>query len=93
MTACDFLQAQTILSEWSSGCRQALQAFCGKVHVGGGLGASMAIGPVGRQAEAALRLGVQGGAMCYSYSMSSGIFAGKLLTSPLQIRRMLFHSL
>jgi len=45
------------------------------------VGASMAIGPVGRQAEAALRLGVQGGAMCYSYSMSSGIFAGKPLLS------------
>ena len=58
------------------GCRQALQAFCGKVHVGGGVGASMAIGPLGRQAEAALRVGAQGGAMCYSYSMSSGIFAG-----------------
>ena len=58
-------------------CRQALQAFCGRVHVGGGLGASLAIGPMGRQAEAALHLGVQGGALCYSYSLSAGVFAGK----------------
>ncbi len=46
--------------------------------MGGGLGASLAVGPVGRQAEAALRLGVQGGAVCYSYSMSAGIFAGRV---------------
>jgi len=60
-----------VLRNW-----QALQAFCGRVHVGAGVGGSMAVGTVGRQAEAAMRLGAQGGAMCYSYSMSSGIFAG-----------------
>lgn len=47
--------------------------------MGGGVGASVAVGPIGRQAEAALRLGAQGGAVCYSYSMSSGIFAGESL--------------
>lgn len=57
--------------------RRALQAFCGRVHVGTGVGASMAVGHIGRQAEAALRLGVStGGAICYSYSLTSGIFAG-----------------
>lgn len=49
------------------------------MQVGGGIGASLALGPVGRQAEAALRLGSQGGAICYSYSLSAGVFAGALL--------------
>lgn len=74
------LRAQPVLKS-ACACRQALQAFCGKVHVGGGLGASVAVGPLGRQAEAAMRLGVQGAAMCYSYSLSAGIFAGRFLNS------------
>lgn len=63
-------------------CRQALHAFCGWVQIGGGLGASLALGPVGRQAEAALRVGTQGGALCYSYSLSAGVFAGEVPQPP-----------
>lgn len=63
-------------------CRPALLAFCGKVQLGGGLGASLAVGPLGRHAEAAFRLGTQGAAVCYSYSLSSGAFAGQAPACP-----------
>ena len=68
--------------------RQALHAFCGKVHLGGGVGASLALGPMGRQAEAALRVGTQGGGVCYSYSCSSGVFAGKTGALPIVVQGM-----
>lgn len=58
---------------------EALQAFCGSVHlaVGGNLG--VAVGPVGRAAEAALHLppsSLGSATPVYSYSCSKGAFIG-----------------
>ena len=59
------------------GCRAAVQAFCGSIHCGVGGNLSLAMGPVGRQADANMRLGRSGAAVCYSYSCSRGAYAGK----------------
>ena len=56
--------------------RAAVQAFCGVGHIVLGGGASLAVGPFGRNAEAALHLGLGGGALCYTFSISRGAFAG-----------------
>ena len=58
--------------------RAAVQAFCGSIHCGGGGNVSLAVGPVGRQADANMRLGRSGTAVCYSYSCSRGAYAGEL---------------
>ena len=60
-------------------CRDAVQAFCGSVHAGLGGNASLAVGPLGRQADAVMRMGTKGAALCYSYSCSRGAYAGGLL--------------
>lgn len=51
---------------------EAVNAFCGKVHLAVGAGLSVAAGPVGRAAEADLRAGDGGAAACYTYSRSKG---------------------
>lgn len=56
--------------------RAAVAAFCSTVQAGVGGGASVAVGPVGRSADASLRMGRSGGAVCYSYSLSRGAFVG-----------------
>lgn len=56
--------------------RAAVQAFCGSIHCGVGGNVSLAMGPVGRQADANMRLGRSGAAVCYSYSCSRGAYAG-----------------
>ena len=38
---------------------------------------SLAVGPVGRQADANMRLGRSGAALGYSYSCSRGAYIGK----------------
>ncbi|KAK9805137.1 hypothetical protein WJX72_001461 [[Myrmecia] bisecta] len=63
--------------------RSALQAFCGSPHLGMGGNISLAVGPLGRQAEANMRLGTGGAAVCYSYSCSRGAFAGVSVESTL----------
>ena len=60
-------------------CRQAVQAFCSGVQCGLGTSGSVAVGPLGRQADAGLQVGSSGAAMLYSYSVSRGAFAGALL--------------
>ena len=59
-------------------CRAAVQAFCGSGHAGLGGNASLAVGPLGRQADAVMRMGTMGAALCYSYSCSRGAYAGGL---------------
>lgn len=56
--------------------RGAVAAFCSTVQAGVGGGASVAVGPIGRSADAALRVGRAGGALCYSYSLCRGAFIG-----------------
>lgn len=56
--------------------REAVQAFCGTVHVGVGGNVALAMGPLGRQADAVQHLSTAGRALCYSYSLSRGMFAG-----------------
>ena len=54
----------------------ALQAFCGDVHLGVSGNVNVAVGPVGRDASAAVSVGRRGCAMAYSYSCSRGAFVG-----------------
>lgn len=54
----------------------AIAAFCGSFAAGITGGASIAAGPVGRQADAGMTMGPRGAALCYSYSLSRGAFAG-----------------
>ena len=56
--------------------RLAVQAFCGAVQAGVGGGAGMAVGPLGRQTDATLRVGRSGAALMYTYCITRGIFAG-----------------
>ncbi|KAK9868579.1 hypothetical protein WJX84_008848 [Apatococcus fuscideae] len=56
--------------------RSAVQAFCGSVHVGVGGSTGLAVGPLGRQADANLRASSAAASLCYSYSCSCGIYAG-----------------
>ena len=60
-------------------CSAAVQAFCGGINCGVGGNVSLAMGPMGRQADANMRIGKGGAALCYSYSCSKGIFAGEQL--------------
>lgn len=59
-------------------CRQAVQAFCSGMQCGLGTSGAVAVGPLGRQADAGLQVGPAGAAMLYSYSVSRGVFAGEL---------------
>ncbi|BDA51595.1 probable SH3 domain-containing YSC84-like protein 1 at C-terminar half [Coccomyxa sp. Obi] len=54
----------------------AVAAFCGTVHCGLAGGVNLAVGPLGRQAEVTMQVGLGGAAVCYSYSCSRGAFAG-----------------
>mmetsp|Transcript_4618 Transcript_4618/g.13264 ORF Transcript_4618/g.13264 Transcript_4618/m.13264 type:complete len:721 (-) Transcript_4618:1058-3220(-) len=54
----------------------AVSAFCGTFAAGLGGGASIAAGPLGRQADAGVTLGRRGAALCYSYSLTRGAYAG-----------------
>ncbi|KAK9918108.1 hypothetical protein WJX75_001366 [Coccomyxa subellipsoidea] len=61
----------------SSSCATtAVAAFCGTLHCGLAGGVNLAVGPLGRQAEVTMQVGLGGAAMCYSYSFSRGAFAG-----------------
>ncbi|KAI5073452.1 hypothetical protein GOP47_0011465 [Adiantum capillus-veneris] len=54
---------------------KAVKAFS-RVHVSLGAGVSASAGPVGRLAEADLRVGSGGTATCYTYSCCQGAFVG-----------------
>lgn len=54
-----------------------MQAFCGSIHCGVGGNVSVAVGPMGRQADANMRVGRSGAALCYSYSCSRGAYVGE----------------
>ena len=54
----------------------AVAAFSGKGQVSLGGELSVAVGPLGRSAEGALRAGDKGMSSCISYSHSKGFFAG-----------------
>ncbi|KAK9857195.1 hypothetical protein WJX84_010172 [Apatococcus fuscideae] len=56
--------------------KAAVQAFCGSMHLGLGGSTGLAVGPLGRQAEANLRASPTAASLCYSYSCSRGIYAG-----------------
>lgn len=55
---------------------KAVKAFSGRVHVSMGAGVSASVGPLGRLAEADIRLGEKGATACYTYSCSQGAFVG-----------------
>ncbi|KXZ54915.1 hypothetical protein GPECTOR_4g987 [Gonium pectorale] len=65
--------------------REALSGLCGGLGAGVVLGgaAGLAMGPVGRHADASLVLGASGGAAAYGYSCSKGAFVGLSLESSL----------
>ena len=71
-------------------CRAAVQAFCSSVQCGLGGSGSVAMGPLGRQADAGLKLGTAGSAMVHSYSASRGAFAGAFSQALLYVPCMLF---
>jgi len=68
-----------VLNSWS-----AIKAFAGQAQVKLGGDLSVAAGPLGRTAAADVRVG-KGVAACYSYSHSSGLFAGIALEGALLI--------
>ena len=74
-------QASRNLSRHVSGCRAAVQAFCSSMHCGVGGNVSLAVGPLGRQADANMRLSNGAPALCYSYSCSKGAYAGESSTN------------
>lgn len=55
---------------------KAVKAFSGRMHLSIGAGLSASVGPLGRLAEADLRVGEKGAAACYTYSCSQGAFVG-----------------
>ncbi|MCO5600013.1 hypothetical protein L7F22_054121 [Adiantum nelumboides] len=55
---------------------KAVRAFSGRVHVSVGAGVSASVGPLGRLAEADVRVGERGATACYTYSCSQGAFVG-----------------
>jgi len=59
--------------------REAVKAFCGNLHLGVGGAASVAVGFLGRQAEAMLHLGDGGSATACGYSCSKGAYIGASL--------------
>lgn len=58
---------------------QALSAFSGQGQVKLGGNVSVAAGPIGREADAAVSGGDGGVAACFTYSFSKGLFAGLAL--------------
>lgn len=54
----------------------AVKTFSGKGQIKFGGNLSVAVGPIGREAEAAGTVGDKGVAPCYSYSHSRGLFGG-----------------
>lgn len=54
----------------------ALKAFCSNVRLALGGNLSVAVGPVGRQAEATMVVGDKGHSTVYSYSCTKGAFVG-----------------
>ncbi|GMI32964.1 hypothetical protein TrCOL_g2964 [Triparma columacea] len=56
--------------------QSAVNAFSGKGQVSLGAELSIAVGPLGRSAEGALRAGDKGMSSCLSYSHSKGLFGG-----------------
>lgn len=67
--------------------RAAVQAFCGSIHCGLGGNVSVAVGPLGRQADANMRVGRGGAALCYSYSCSRGAYLGVSVEGTLMTTR------
>lgn len=61
--------------------KAAVNAFCGTIAAGVGGAAAFAAGPLGRQADAGITMGRGGAALCYSYSISRGAFAGAQCTA------------
>jgi hypothetical protein len=59
---------------------QAVKAFSGRLHVSIGAGVSASVGPLGRAAEADLRVGSGGAAACYTYSCSQGMLSDSTST-------------
>ncbi|KAH7279896.1 hypothetical protein KP509_37G042800 [Ceratopteris richardii] len=55
---------------------KAVKAFSSRVHISVGAGVSASMGPLGRLAEADIRVGEKGTATCYTYSCSQGAFVG-----------------
>eukprot|EP00250_Pteridium_aquilinum_P001509 c11704_g1_i1 orf=189-1922(-) len=55
---------------------KAVKAFSSRLHLSVGAGLSASAGPVGRLAEADLRVGNGGAATCYTYSCCQGAFVG-----------------
>lgn len=51
---------------------EAVKMFGGNMHISFGAGMSAAAGVVGRSAEADIRAGDRGCAVCYTYSCSKG---------------------
>ena len=66
---------------------EALRAFCNRAHLGVGGAAGVAVGPMGRSADASVRLGLGVGvpspssASVVGYSCSKGVFVGVSLES------------
>mmetsp|Transcript_793 Transcript_793/g.1264 ORF Transcript_793/g.1264 Transcript_793/m.1264 type:complete len:548 (-) Transcript_793:614-2257(-) len=67
--------------------KSAVKAFSGKGQIKFGGNLSVAAGPVGRDADAAVNAGDGGVAACYSYSHSRGIFAGLSLQGAVLVAR------
>lgn len=55
---------------------KAVKAFSSRLHLSVGAGISASVGPLGRLAEADLRVGNGGAASCYTYSSCQGAFVG-----------------
>ena len=66
---------------------RAVKTFSGAGGLQLGLGLSLAVGPVGRSAEAALNVGGGAAAPVFAYSQSKGIFAGAQAKIGVVIRR------
>ena len=59
--------------------RKAVETFSGGKGFQVGVGLALAVGPIGRSAEAEVNFGSDGGpAPVYAYSMSKGVFAGAM---------------
>lgn len=65
----------------------AVAAFCGSFAAGVSGGVSFAAGPLGRQADAGMTVGPRGAALCYTYSLSRGVFAGLAIEGTLVTTR------
>jgi lipid-binding SYLF domain-containing protein len=67
--------------------KMAVTSFTGNGQVKFGGNVSVAVGPVGREADAAVTAGDKGLAACYSYSHSRGAFAGLSLQGAVMATR------